>query len=66
MKTNRNSNSVEESILNLAHYYRSLWKIDLCESTNIDKFGENEYFGGKADAFEEALEIIRKHKQATK
>ena len=40
--------------------YRKKWKKKLCESEDIEIFGENEFFGGKADAFEECLEIIKK------
>ena len=51
--------SLEESVLSLATTYRALWKIELCDSEDIEKYSENEYFGGKADAFEEALALIR-------
>ena len=40
--------------------YRSLWKIDICESVNIEEYGLNEFFGGKAEGFEESLEIIKR------
>ena len=40
--------------------YRELWKVDLCESTKIEEYGLNEFFGGKAEAFEESLEILKK------
>ncbi|HEY9203241.1 MAG TPA: hypothetical protein VIM82_02815 [Sulfurimonas sp.] len=43
-----------------AKEYRSLWKIDICESVNIEEYGLNEFFGGKAEGFEESLEIIKR------
>jgi len=45
----------------LANEWRQRWKEELWESTDIEEFGQNEYFGGKAEGFEESLEIIRKH-----
>ncbi len=56
---NNRSLSLEDSILSLTNTYRALWKIELCDSEDIEKYGENEYFGGKADAFEETLALIR-------
>ena len=41
--------------------YRNLWKEKLCENENIEEYGLNEFFGGKAEGFEEALEIIQKN-----
>ena len=58
IENNTNLN-LEEAIRNLANTYRALWKIELCDSEDIEKYGENEYFGGKADAFEEVLTLIR-------
>lgn len=39
---------------------RSLWKEELCDSEDIEKYGFNEYVGGKADAFEECLHCLNK------
>ncbi len=39
--------------------YRELWKLDLCESAKIEEYGFNEFLGGKAEGFEEALEILK-------
>ncbi|MBV5278763.1 MAG: hypothetical protein J0647_07000 [Campylobacteraceae bacterium] len=36
-------NSIETEILENAKNFRKLW-----ESTNIEAFGQNEFFGGKA------------------
>jgi hypothetical protein len=45
----------------LAIKYRKIWKSDLCESECIEEFGENEFIGGKAEAFEECIQIIKEH-----
>jgi hypothetical protein len=44
-----------------AEEYRNLWKRDICEAVNIEEYGTNEFFGGKAEGFEESLEILKKH-----
>lgn len=41
--------------------YRNLWKIDICESVKIEEYGFNEFLGGKAEGFEESLEILKEH-----
>lgn len=43
----------------LAIDYRKLWKLDVCESVKIEEYGLNEFFGGKAEGFEESLEILK-------
>jgi hypothetical protein len=48
-----------DTISNLAIEYRSIWKKDLCESISIEEYGENEFFGGKAEAYEDCLDIIK-------
>jgi len=53
--------SIETEIAEKTKEYRDLWKEELWESTDIEEFAQNEYFGGKAEGFEESLEIIRKH-----
>lgn len=53
--------SIEKKIFEEAKFFRSLWKEELWESTIIEEFGQNEYFGGKAEGFEESLEIIQKY-----
>ena len=53
-----NKNNIRK-IEALSKEYRKKWKKKLCESEDIEIFGENEFFGGKADAFEECLEIIK-------
>ena len=54
-------NFIETKILENAKNYKKLWKEELWESTNIEEFGQNEFFGGKAEGFEESLEIVRKY-----
>ncbi len=46
---------IEES----AKGYRELWQLDFCESAKILAYGFNEFLGGKAEGFEEALEILK-------
>ena len=53
--------SLQQEILQNAQSYRKLWKEELWESTDIEEFGRNEYFGGKAEGFEESLGIIQKY-----
>lgn len=48
-------------ISNLAIEYRKNWKEDLWESSDIQEYGLNEFLGGKAEAYEECVEIINKH-----
>jgi hypothetical protein len=48
-------------ISNLAIEYRKSWKENLCESESIEEYGLNEFIGGKADAYEDCVQIIEKH-----
>lgn len=50
----------EKQIAELAKNYRAEWKEKLWESEKIEEFGLNEFIGGKAEAYEHCLEIIRK------
>lgn len=45
----------------LAKEYRNLWKREACESIEIEEYGLNEFFGGKAEGFEESLEILKEY-----
>ncbi len=56
-------NADEEIALaqNAAKEYRSLWKRDVCESVEIEEYGFNEFLGGKAEGFEESLEILKEY-----
>lgn len=53
--------SIENKIQMQALTFRNLWKEELLESTSIEEFAQNEYFGGKAEGFEESLEMINKY-----
>lgn len=44
-----------------AKEYRNLWKRDICESVKIEEYGFNEFIGGKAEGFEESLEILKEY-----
>lgn len=48
-------------ISNLAIEYRKSWKEDLWESSNIEEYGLNEFLGGKAEAYEDCVEIINNY-----
>ena len=50
---------LETHIATLAKNYRKEWKEKLCESEKIEEYGLNEFIGGKAEAYEDCLEIIR-------
>jgi hypothetical protein len=58
-------NAIEAEIAKLAEWYREEWDIKLCDSEDTEEYGRNEFIGGKAEAFEESLEIIRKYLQTT-
>lgn len=53
------SSSLEKDVEMLAKKYRKEWKEELWESENIEEFGFNEFIGGKAEAFEDCLDMIR-------
>lgn len=53
---------LENDIKKLSVEYKNKWKEKLWESENIEEFGLNEFIGGKAEAFEECLDIIRGYK----
>jgi hypothetical protein len=54
--------SLEKHIAILAKNYRKEWKEELWESEDIEEFGLNEFIGGKAEGYEDCLEIIRSYK----
>lgn len=53
--------SLEKHIYTLAKNYRRQWQNGLCESEKIEKYGLNEFIGGKADAYEDCLYLIKKY-----
>jgi len=52
---------LEKHIVTLAKNYRKDWKEELWESEKIEEYGLNEFIGGKAEAYEECLDLIRKY-----
>lgn len=54
--------SLESHIAELAKNYRKEWKEELCESEKIEEYGLSEFIGGKAEAYEDCLEIIKEYK----
>jgi len=46
--------------------YRNEWKEELWESTKIEEYGLNEYFGGKAEAYEDCLYLINNIRKKSK
>jgi len=51
--------SILDKISNLAAECRNSWKKEWCESKDIEEYGSNEFIGGKADAFEDCVQIIK-------
>lgn len=54
--------SLEKHITELAKNYRKEWNEELWESVDTEEYGLNEFVGGKADAFEDCLYLIKKYK----
>lgn len=55
--------SLEAHIAILAKNYRSEWKEELSENKNIEEYGLNEFICGKAEAYEDCLDLIRNYHQ---
>ncbi len=53
-------NLLEKHIAKLAKNYRKEWKEKLLENAKIEEYGFNEFINGKAEAYEDCLEIINK------
>ena len=53
-----NKNAIDK-ISQLALEYRKEWKEELWESEKIEEYGFNEFIGGKVEAYEECLEILK-------
>jgi hypothetical protein len=49
-----------DKIAALVAEYRQNWKADLWESEDSEEFGLNEFLGGKMEAFEECLDILKR------
>jgi hypothetical protein len=52
---------LKKEISELAKNYRTEWKEELWESEDIEEFGLNEFIGGKADAYEDCLDLIKRY-----
>ena len=55
--------SLENHIAELAKNYSKAWKEKLWESGKIEEYGLNEFIGGKAQAYEDCLEIVKTFSQ---
>jgi hypothetical protein len=53
--------AIQSEIEEQINTYKAKWDVALCDSTDIEVYGQNEFFGGKLEGFEESLEIIQKH-----
>lgn len=53
--------SLEQHVYTLANNYRKQWREALCKSEKIEEYGLNEFIGGKADAYEDCLFLIRRY-----
>lgn len=52
--------SLKNELYNLFNFYNQLYDEELLLSKDIQKFWENEFFGWKKEAFEDALEVLKK------
>lgn len=59
-------NKLRREISTLAKWYKKLYKIQLTESVHILEYWENEFFGWKAEAYEDILELIKKYELTIK
>lgn len=50
---------LEKQIAELAKKYKDDWKEELWESEDIEEYGLNEFIGGKAEAYEDCLVLIK-------
>ena len=53
--------SLESDIKDLANNYKKVWKRKFPSDAKVLDYGLNEFIGGKAEAYEDCLEIIRDH-----
>lgn len=58
--------SLEKHIEELAQNYRKAWKEKLWESGKIEEYGFNEFIGGKAEAYEDCLDLIKEYNKGVK
>ncbi len=55
--------SLELRIAILAKNYKKAWKEKFWENEKIEDYGLNEFIGGKADAYEDCLDLIRSYRK---
>lgn len=55
--------SLELHITKLAKNYRKSWKKKFPEGGKTEDYGLNEFIGGKAEAYEDCLDLIREYKK---
>ena len=54
--------SLEEHVAKLAKNYRNSWKEKLWEVKDTEIFALNEFIEGKAEAYEDCLDLIRRYR----
>ncbi len=54
--------SLELHIAELAKNYRKTWKKELRQGGKIDEYEFNGFIGGKAEAYEDCLDLIKEYK----
>ncbi|MDD2565561.1 MAG: hypothetical protein PHZ26_03140 [Candidatus Gracilibacteria bacterium] len=59
---NITENNLENEIKTQVKCYKKLYKVKLIESAKIKEYGENEFFGGKVEAYEDVLNILKNYK----
>jgi hypothetical protein len=52
---------LKKNLETLGINYRKQWKEKLTESEDIEEYGLNEFIGGKAEGYEEALELLNEY-----
>lgn len=57
--------SLENHISTLAKNYRKTWKKELWKAGKIEEYGLNEFICGKADAYEDCLDLIKEYRKGT-
>ncbi len=55
--------SLEKHIKELSKNYKKEWNNKLPESASIEEYGLNEFISGKAEAYEDCLEIMQSYRK---
>lgn len=55
--------SLELHVARLAKNYRKAWKRELWECGKSEEYGLNEFICGKADAYEDCLDLIKEYRK---